>query len=163
MHAPYFTNHASPLGELTLVASDEGLCGLYFKDHRPAPERKGWKRDNGTRFDAARTWLDAWFADARPRRLPRISITTGTAFQRRVWDVLQTIPQGETTTYGDIARTLGSPRAVRAVGSAVGRNPLSVLIPCHRVIGRDGTLTGYAGGLQRKAWLLMHEGVSPTP
>lgn len=163
MPATYFTTHASPLGELTLVASDEGLCGLYFKDHSPAPERTRWQRDNGTRFDAARAWLDAWFANARPRRLPRLSIHNGTPFQRRVWEVLQTIPQGKTITYGDIARTIGSPRAVRAVGAAVGRNPLSLFIPCHRVIGRDGSLTGYAGGLQRKTWLLDHEGATGTP
>jgi methylated-DNA-[protein]-cysteine S-methyltransferase len=163
MHATYFTTHASPLGELTLVASDEGLSGLYFKGHNPAPERNGWKRDNGTRFDAARAWLDAWFANAKPRRLPRFSITSGTPFQRRVWEVLQTIPQGETTTYGDIARTIGSPRAVRAVGAAVARNPLSLFIPCHRVIGRDGSLTGYAGGLRRKTWLLDHEGAARNP
>lgn len=163
MPATYFTTHASPLGELTLVASDRGLCGLYFKDHSPAPERTGWQRDNATRFDAARAWLDAWFANAKPRRLPRLSISQGTPFQHRVWEVLQSIPQGKTTTYGDIARAIGSPRAVRAVGAAVGRNPLSLFIPCHRVIGRDGTLTGYAGGLQRKAWLLKHEGVSPAP
>lgn len=163
MPATYFTTHASPLGELTLVASDEGLCGLYFQDHSPAPDRNGWKRDNGTRFDAARAWLDAWLANARPRRLPKLSISQGTPFQRRVWEVLQTIPQGKTTTYGDIARAIDSPRAVRAVGAAVGRNPLSLFIPCHRVIGRDGTLTGYAGGLQRKAWLLKHEGVSSAP
>jgi methylated-DNA-[protein]-cysteine S-methyltransferase len=164
MPATYFTTHASPLGELTLVASEEGLCGLYFTDHSPAPERKAWKRDNGTRFrfDAARAWLDTWFAGSRPRRLPRLSISKGTPFQRRVWEVLQTIPQGKTTTYGDIARAIGSPRAIRAVGAAVGRNPLSLFIPCHRVIGRDGTLTGYAGGLQRKTWLLEHEGVSLT-
>jgi methylated-DNA-[protein]-cysteine S-methyltransferase len=161
MPATYFTTHASPLGELTLVASDEGLCGLYFKDHSPAPERNGWQRDNGTRFDAARAWLDNWFANAKARRLPRLGIRKGTPFQRRVWEMLQTIPQGKTTTYGEIARAIGSPRAVRAVGAAVGRNPVSIFIPCHRVIGRDGSLTGFAGGLQRKTWLLKHEGVSP--
>lgn len=159
MPAICFTTHESPLGELTLAATDEGLCGLYFKGHKPAPGRKGWRRDDGPRFDAARSWLDSWFAKARSRRLPRLSILSGTPFQRRVWDVLQTIPQGKTMTYGDIARSLGSPRAGRAVGAAVGRNPLSLFIPCHRVIGQDGSLTGYAGGLQRKTWLLSHEGV----
>ncbi|MBV9601179.1 MAG: methylated-DNA--[protein]-cysteine S-methyltransferase [Chloroflexi bacterium] len=81
----------------------------------------------------------------------------GTSFQRRVWTALQTIPYGATTTYGELARELGEPRAIRAVGGANARNPISIVIPCHRLIGADGSLTGYAGGLQRKQWLLVHE------
>jgi methylated-DNA-[protein]-cysteine S-methyltransferase len=155
-----FTTHASPLGELTLAATDEGLCGLYFKGHKPAPKREGWKRDNGPRFDAARSWLDAYFAGEKPRKLPAHVIASGTPFQRRVWEALRAIPRGKTTTYAELAAAIGSPKAVRAVGAAVGRNPLSILIPCHRVIGRDGSLTGYAGGLTRKKQLLALEGLN---
>jgi len=158
--AIHFTTHASPLGELTLAATDDGLCGLYFKGHKPAPKREGWKRDNGLRFDAARTWLDAYFAGEKPRKLPAHAIAAGTPFQRSVWQALRAIPRGKTTTYAELATGIGSPKAVRAVGAAVGRNPLSILIPCHRVIGRDGSLTGYAGGLTRKKQLLALEGLN---
>lgn len=158
--AIHFTTHASPLGELTLAATDEGLCGLYFKGHKPAPKRVGWKRDNGPRFDAARTWLDAYFAGEKPRKLPAHAIAAGTPFQRSVWEALRTIPRGKTTTYAELAAAIGSPKALRAVGAAVGRNPISILIPCHRVIGRDGSLTGYAGGLTRKKHLLALEGLN---
>lgn len=156
----YFTTHASTLGELTLVATDDGVCGLYFKGHKPAPKREGWKRDDGPRFDAARKWLDTWLAGERPRQTPKLAIIGGTPFQRQVWEALRTIPRGKTTTYAELAEQIGSPKAVRALGAAVGRNPLSIFIPCHRVIGRDGSLTGYAGGLERKKRLLELEGVA---
>jgi methylated-DNA-[protein]-cysteine S-methyltransferase len=155
----YFTTHASPLGELTLAATDDGLCDLYFKGHTPAPKCEGWKRDNGPRFDAARAWLDAYFAGENPRKMPTHIIVSGTEFQRRVWDTLRAIPRGKTKTYAELATAIGLPKAVRAVGTAVGQNPLSILIPCHRVIGRDGSLTGYAGGLTRKKHLLALEGL----
>jgi len=156
----HFTTHASPLGDLTLVATDEGLCGLYFKGHKPAPKREGWKRGESPHLDAARVWLDACFAGEKPRKLPPLTFVGGTPFQRRVWEALREIPRGKTTTYAALATAIGSPKAVRAVGAAVGRNPLSILIPCHRVVGRDGTLTGYAGGLTRKKQLLALEGVT---
>jgi len=156
----HFTTHASPLGDLTLAANDDGLCGLYFKGHRPAPKRKGWKRGESPHFDAAGAWLDAWFAGEKPRKLPPFTFVGGTPFQRRVWEALREIPRGKTTTYAELATAIGSPKAVRAVGTAVGRNPLSIFIPCHRVIGRDGSLTGYAGGLTRKKQLLALEGLN---
>jgi len=156
----YFTTHASPLGEITLAATEDGLCGIYFKGHTPAPKREGWKRDNGPRFDAARTWLDTHFAGGKSRKLPSHAIVKGTDFQRCVWEALRAIPPGKTTTYAELAAAIGSPKAVRAVGAAVGRNPISILIPCHRVIGRDGSLTGYAGGLTRKKHLLALEGLN---
>ena len=160
MNTPtYFTTHASPLGEIILAATENGLCGLYFKDHTPAPKREGWKRDNGPRFDAALAWLDAYFAGEKPRKMPAHAIASGTPFQRSVWEALRDIPRGKTTTYAELAAAIGSSKAVRAVGAAVGRNPLSILIPCHRVIGRDGSLTGYAGGLARKKRLLALEGL----
>lgn len=158
--AIHFTKHVSPLGEITLAATDDGLCGLYFKGHTPAPKREGWKRDNGSRFDAARSWLDAYLAGEKPSKLPAHAIAAGTPFQRSVWEALRAIPRGKTTTYAELAAAIGSPKAVRAVGAAVGRNPLSILIPCHRVIGRDGSLTGYAGGLTRKKQLLALEGLN---
>jgi methylated-DNA-[protein]-cysteine S-methyltransferase len=86
----------------------------------------------------------------------------GTAFQERVWDALQTVPAGRTVSYADIAQRIGQPAAVRAVGLANGRNPVPIVIPCHRIIGRDGSLTGFGGGLERKAWLLRHEGALGT-
>jgi methylated-DNA-[protein]-cysteine S-methyltransferase len=158
--AVHFTTHASPLGDLTLAATEEGLCGLCFKGHKPAPERAGWKRGDNAHLDAARAWLGAYFAGEKPRKLPQLTFVGGTPFQRRVWDALRDIPRGQTTTYAALASAIGSPRAARAIGAAVGRNPISILIPCHRVIGRDGTLTGYAGGLTRKKQLLALEGVN---
>ena len=155
----YFTMQASPLGELTLAATDKGLCGLYFPSHQPAPKREGWKRDDGPRFDGARAWLENFFAGKKPGKLPKLAPLQGTPFQRCVWDALRSIPRGKTTTYGEIAREIGAEKAVRAVGAAVGRNPLSLFIPCHRVVGKNGSLTGYAGGVERKKRLLELEGI----
>ena len=158
MPAPvYFTTQASPLGDLTLCMTGGRLCGLYFEGHKPVPKHEGWIRDDGPLFDAARTWLGAYFAGKKPRKRLPVDFRSGTSFQRRVWDALISIPYGETTSYAAIAAEIGSPRAVRAVGAAVGRNPLSIFIPCHRVLGRDGTLTGYAGGIDRKKHLLALE------
>jgi len=155
----YFTMQASPLGELTLAATDKGLCGLYFPSHQPAPKREGWKRDDGPRFDGARDWLENFLSGKKPGKLPKLAPQEGTPFQRCVWDALRSIPRGKTTTYGEIAREIGAEKAVRAVGAAVGRNPLSLFIPCHRVVGKNGSLTGYAGGVERKKRLLELEGI----
>lgn len=155
-----FTTHASPLGELTLAATERGLCGLCFKGHAPAPKRECWKRGDSPHLDLARAWLDTYFTGTKPGKTPSLDFSSGTPFQRRVWDALRDIPRGKTISYASLAAEIGSPRAVRAVGAAVGRNPLSILIPCHRVIGRDGKLTGYAGGLERKKRLLALEGAT---
>jgi methylated-DNA-[protein]-cysteine S-methyltransferase len=144
---------ASPLGGLTVVAEDGGLSGLYFEGHRrgPKPEELGTYRESG--FEDVRRQLEEYFAGERTRfELPLAP--RGNDFQQRVWRLLREIPFGETRSYGDLARELGDVSLAQAVGSANGRNPLSVIVPCHRVVGADGDLTGYAGGLDRKRFLL---------
>ena len=143
----------SPIGELTLVAEDGRLIGLYFPHHwyKPDPATFGSRTDAG--FDEARRQLAEYFAGDRQRfDLPLDP--RGDAFQHRVWELIDRIPYGQTATYGDLARELGGPALAKDVGAAVGRNPLCVLVPCHRVVGTDGKLTGYAGGLTRKRYLL---------
>jgi methylated-DNA-[protein]-cysteine S-methyltransferase len=143
----------SPAGELTLVADRGALTGLYFRQHwyRPGQAALGSRSDEG--FDAARRQLAEYFAGERDRfDLPLDP--RGDEFQRRVWALVARIPYGQTTTYGDLARELGGSATAQEVGAAVGRNPLCVLVPCHRVVGKNGRLTGYAGGLARKRFLL---------
>jgi methylated-DNA-[protein]-cysteine S-methyltransferase len=150
----WYTELASPLGALTLTASEQGLSGLYFKGQRwfPADDvRASWQRYDH-HFAPARAWLRDYFAGLSPVYDAPIDLT-GTAFQLQVWETLLTIPRGETRTYTAIAEQLGKPSAARAIGAAIGRNPLSLIIPCHRVVGSRGALTGYAGGLDRKAAL----------
>jgi methylated-DNA-[protein]-cysteine S-methyltransferase len=148
----------SPLGELILVAEDETLSGVYFPGHwtRPDPATFGERSDR--RLEGVERQLAEYFAGERTSfELP--TAVTGSTFQRQVWALLDEIPYGRTTTYGEIARELGGPALARKVGNAVGHNPLSVIVPCHRVVGSDGKLTGYAGGLERKRFLLELEGV----
>jgi methylated-DNA-[protein]-cysteine S-methyltransferase len=143
----------TPIGPLLATAGDDGgITGLWF-DREPAP---GWERDGDGVFDTLRDQLDAYFSgDLREFDLPLAP--AGTPWQRAVWDALQQVPYGTTLSYGELAARLGRPTASRAVGAANGRNPISVIVPCHRLIGSSGALTGYAGGLERKAWLLQHE------
>ncbi|MCX4659033.1 methylated-DNA--[protein]-cysteine S-methyltransferase [Streptomyces uncialis] len=146
----------SPYGPLTLVATDGTLCGVYMTDqrHRP-PEESFGDRDPGPFTETARQF-DAYFAgELTDFDLP-FSLD-GTPFQRSVWAQLLRIPFGETRTYGELAEALGNPAASRAVGLANGKNPISVIVPCHRVIGANGNLTGYGGGLPRKQRLLDFE------
>jgi methylated-DNA-[protein]-cysteine S-methyltransferase len=152
----------SPLGELTLVASDAVLSGLYFPGHwyMPAPEVFGARSGHG--FERAERQLGEYFAGERTEFELETTIA-GDGFQRRVWSLIDRIPYGQTTTYGEMARELGDPTLARRVGGAVGRNPLSIFTPCHRVVGKDGKLTGYAGGLSRKRFLLELEGVGQRP
>jgi len=153
------TRFASPLGELLLTASDTALTGVYFP---PFQERAGWLEDDGHGpagpvLARTRQQLTEYFAGVRTAfDLPLDP--PGTAFQRQVWDALRTIPYGATTSYGELARRLGDPRATRAVGAANGKNPIPIIVPCHRVVGARGELTGFGGGLDRKRWLLEHEG-----
>jgi methylated-DNA-[protein]-cysteine S-methyltransferase len=145
----------SPIGELLLVGHEGALRGLYM-DARP---RAGW-RSADLPFARACEQLEQYFAGERSEFDLELDMR-GTDFQRSVWDALLTIPYGETRSYGEIASQLGRPDRARAVGTANGSNPVSIIVPCHRVIGADGSLTGYAGGLHRKRWLLEHEaGVS---
>jgi methylated-DNA-[protein]-cysteine S-methyltransferase len=147
------TTMDSPVGELTLVADDSGLTGVYFPHHwyRPDPATFGRPADAG--FGEVRSQLTEYFAGER-QRFDLWLNAHGDDFQRRVWELIGDIPYGQTATYGDLARELGSQVLAKDVGAAVGRNPLSVIVPCHRVVGRDGRLTGYAGGLARKRFLL---------
>jgi methylated-DNA-[protein]-cysteine S-methyltransferase len=143
----------SPIGELTLVAVEGTLSGVYFPGHwtRPDPAAFGERSDRG--FEQVEEQFAEYFGGARTTfglALARF----GDGFQHKVWRLIELIPYGETTTYGDLARELGDASLARAVGGAVGHNPLSVIVPCHRVVGKDGRLTGYAGGLERKRFLL---------
>src|SRR5262249_19067902 len=146
----------SPVGPLTVVATDGVLSGLYMDEqrHRPMEELFGPRDD--TQSANVIKQLEAYFTgDLKDFEVP-ITLE-GTEFQRRVWTELQRIPYGETTTYGELAERLGQPTAARAVGQANGKNPISIIVPCHRVIGSTGSLTGYGGGLPRKRYLLDFE------
>ena len=153
----------SPLGPMLAMSDGDALCGLHFHDDKYVPDiAPEWQRDDGLPlFRRTCTEVAEYFAGKRHRfGLPLAP--QGTDWQKRVWQVLVTIPYGETTTYGTMAATLGNRNASRAVGAANGRNPIAVVIPCHRAIGADGSLTGYAGGLARKDALLRLEGVVPV-
>lgn len=151
------TTIESPVGELTLVARGGVLSGLYFPGHwhMPAPEVFGKRSERG--FEPAQEQLGEYFAGERTE-FELATTVAGEEFQRRVWELIDHIPYGQTTTYGEMAQELGDPALAREVGAAVGRNPLSIVVPCHRVVGKDGKLTGYAGGLERKRFLLELEG-----
>ena len=148
-----FTVMNSPLGEILLAGSTQGLTHVSFQaGTSPLIPEPNWQRDEDV-WATAVTQLTEYFAGERQKfDLPLAP--QGTPFQQEVWHYLQTIPYGRTTTYGTIAQELGKPMASRAVGSANGRNPIAIIIPCHRVVGSNGALTGYAGGLQFKAALL---------
>jgi methylated-DNA-[protein]-cysteine S-methyltransferase len=149
----------SPIGELMLCGDDASLTALHLPGHWAKPGA-GWRRDDARFADVARQ-LEEYFAGERttfdiPMRMQ------GGPFEREVWAELLQIPYGETASYGEIARRVGKPHASRAVGAANGRNPIAIIVPCHRVIGSDGTLTGYGGGLERKRALLdLEAGVAP--
>lgn len=150
----YWTTIDSPLGELRLTADDHGLTGVYMEEHRHGPDGvdPAWVRDD-PRFTEATRQLDEYFRGERETfDLPLNP--EGTPFQRKVWAALAAIPFGEVRTYRDIAEEIGRPTAYRAVGLANGRNPISIIVPCHRVIGASGALTGYGGGVERKQTLL---------
>jgi methylated-DNA-[protein]-cysteine S-methyltransferase len=147
----------SPIGELVLSGEDEALTAIAFSDSKKAPAiDSSWRRDDAA-FAQVSGQLRAYFA-GELKEFELALAPHGTPFQQRVWEALRTIPHGATTTYATLAERLGDPRATRAVGLANGRNPIPIVIPCHRVIGADGSLTGYGGGLERKQWLLAHEG-----
>ncbi|NEX63818.1 methylated-DNA--[protein]-cysteine S-methyltransferase [Noviherbaspirillum galbum] len=155
-----YVEHDSPLGTLVLAASDKGLRGVYFEQHRYFSGTQGWRCDPGhARLDAARRQLDDYFAGRRKRFDLALDLA-GTPFQQAVWQALLGLDFGEQSTYARIAAQIGRPSAVRAAGTAIGRNPVSIIVPCHRVLGSTGGLSGYAGGLERKRFLLALEGVS---
>jgi len=160
-----FTRLSTPLGELILTASDTALTGIYFPTSRrgAAPtHRADWVEDNGQGpagelLARASQQLTEYFARTRTTfDLPLEAL--GSAFEHRVWNALRTIPYGAITSYSELARRLGDRHATRAVAAANGKNPIPIIVPCHRVVGAKGELTGFGGGLDRKRWLLEHEG-----
>ena len=156
---PVCTHYESPLGPMLLAATDRGLAGVWFVGQRHGPDSRGWREDpQHPVLREAVAQFAAWFAGERSRFELPLDLQAGTPFQQDVWKALLAIPRGGTTSYAELARRVGRPSAARAVGAAVGRNPLSVVVPCHRVLGTGGALTGYAGGLERKTALLQLEG-----
>jgi len=146
----------SPLGELRLTSEGEALTGLYLPGHKGLGDSPAWGRRDQALFRDACRQLKAYFAgELRTFDLPLRAV--GTPFQQLVWRTLPDISWGTTVSYGELSRRIGRPTASRAVGAANGKNPISIVVPCHRVIGANGTLTGYGGGLDNKAWLLRHE------
>ena len=155
----HYTTMASPVGELTLTGKDDALTGVWFARYRGAPvARRGWTRnDTLPVLLQARRELDEYFAGKRQRFGIKLD-AQGTEFQRAVWRELLRISFGRTSTYGALAAAIGKPAAARAVGAAVGANPISIVVPCHRIVGSNGALTGFGGGLDRKTTLLQLEG-----
>jgi len=143
----------SPLGELTLVAHDGVLSGVYFPNHTRLPNAAAFGPRVNTGFEPAIEQLGEYFAGKRTQFDVPIA-PRGSTFQLQVWNLLRAIPYGETRSYGQLAKELGNPALAREVGGANARNPLSIIVPCHRVVGADGRLVGYAGGLERKQFLL---------
>jgi methylated-DNA-[protein]-cysteine S-methyltransferase len=155
-----FRHLDSPVGTLTLAATDDGLHAVEFPRNRHPADREGWKPGDHPLLDLAARQLDEYFA-ARRRAFDLPLAPRGTDFQRGVWLTLAGIGYGETISYAQLAQRIGKPTAMRAVGAANGRNPLPIVLPCHRVIGADGALTGFGGGLPTKQFLLELEGALP--
>lgn len=160
----YTSTYQSPVGEILLACDELGLTGLWFKGEKYyalSLGKENEERETSVLADVKR-WLDIYFSGHEPDSTPPIHMI-GSPFQLSVWEILRQIPYGKTTTYGEISKRLAADRlsgmSAQAVGGAVGHNPISIIVPCHRVVGSNGSLTGYAGGLQKKIKLLTHEGV----
>ena len=156
------TRFQSPLGLMMLAATHSGLAGVWFEGQRHMPNAltspPGWPLDTSHPvLIKTMQQLSEYFAGQRQQFDLPLDLSGGTAFQQAVWQALLTIKPGQTSSYGNVSKTMGNAAAVRAVGAAVGRNPISIIVPCHRVLGSDGSLTGYAGGLDRKTALLRLE------
>jgi methylated-DNA-[protein]-cysteine S-methyltransferase len=147
------TDVDSPIGRLTLVGEDGALVGLYLEQHRRRPAAEWFGSAVSAGFEDVTAQLEEYFTGARTRFDVAVR-PRGSTFERRVWDAVTRIPYGRTTSYGALARELGDPALAQAVGAANARNPVCIVVPCHRVLATDGSLTGYAGGLQRKRFLL---------
>jgi len=147
----------SPVGEIEITASDTGICGVAFVTKSKLSTDANHRSNQWTQ--SCRLQLNDYFSGSR-KSFDLVLEQHGTPFQKQVWQALLTIPFGQLASYRDMAQLINNPKAVRAVGAANGKNPISIIVPCHRVIGSNGTLTGYAGGLERKQWLLQHEGKS---
>ena len=157
----YFDIFDSPLGEIVLTCDSEYLTAVFFAGQKYADRYLAPDAIQGSFpvLEDAKTWLAQYFRGNIPEHLPAVKLT-GTPFQKQVWELLMEIPYGETVTYGELSKKLGC-RSAQAVGGAVGRNPISILIPCHRVVGASGNLTGYAGGVEKKEYLLTLERAFP--
>ena len=155
----YYDTFKSPHGQMLLVASEDGLCGVYFNGQKHFPDSKEGRRDEShSPLKQAKRQLAEYFAGKRKRFEVALD-PHGTAFQRSVWKAISTVRFGETISYAELARRAGHTGSARAAGAATGRNPLTIIVPCHRIMGSDGSLTGYAGGLERKRALLALEGI----
>lgn len=165
----YTAHYHSPLGDITMASDGESLIGLWFDGQKHFAEtldNEHQPRENLPVFEQTRRWLDIYFSGKAPDFTPPLMMRT-TEFRRQVRDILLTIPFGHTMTYGDIARIIARKRgqksvSAQAIGGAVGHNSISLIIPCHRVVGANGTLTGYAGGIEKKIWLLQMERQNTT-
>jgi methylated-DNA-[protein]-cysteine S-methyltransferase len=158
------SDFSSPLGRIILAATDSGLAGLWFADQRHLPNKtvmNSWpEQPQHALLRQAKAELDEYFAGQRKQFSLPLDLRSGTPFQQSVWQALLSITPGQTSSYGAISAITGRPSAFRACGAAIGRNPVSIIVPCHRVIGANGSLTGYAGGLARKTALLSLEGAA---
>ncbi|MDO9419119.1 MAG: methylated-DNA--[protein]-cysteine S-methyltransferase [Herminiimonas sp.] len=158
-----FIKHPSPIGVLLIAATDAGICGIYFEEHKHFKGKDSWLEKPTQaaiqHLKKAATQLDEYFARQRTEFDVALDMT-GTEFQRGVWTALTAIPFGKSVSYAQHAQGLGNPKALRAVGSAIGKNPVSIIVPCHRVIGSSGAVTGYAGGVERKRFLLALEDIA---
>ena len=153
----HYDFYDGPQGRMLLVANDGGLCGVYFDGQKYLPQiDPAWRRDTNATLRQAKRELAQYFGHERWRFEIALA-PEGTPFQRSVWKAISTVAFGETITYGELARRAGSPGSARAAGAATGRNPIGIVVPCHRIVGSDGSLTGYAGGLERKRALLALE------
>ena len=153
------TRYASPLGTMIVAATARGLAGVWFEGQKHVPDSSGWPDEpRHPVLRQAVAQLREYFNGERTSFDLPLDLQGGTPFQQSVWQALLSIPCGGTMSYGSLSQRIGHPAAVRAVGAAVGRNPVSVIVPCHRVLGAKGSLTGYAGGLERKSALLQLEG-----
>jgi methylated-DNA-[protein]-cysteine S-methyltransferase len=155
--------HESPFGRMLIVAADTRLCGVYFEGQKhQAKIATQWRRDpHHAPLQQAKRELAEYFAGRR-RRFEIAVAPEGTPFQLAVWHAIAAVDFGATITYSELARRAGAPGSVRAAGAATGRNPLTIIVPCHRIVGSDGSLTGYAGGLERKRALLALESAIPS-
>jgi len=156
----YYDTYRSPQGGMLLLANEEGLAGVFFDRQKHHPEKKAdWKKNTDHKLlRQAKRELVEYFAGKRTRFEVALA-PDGTPFQRSVWKAISTVGFGETISYGELARRAGHPGSARAAGAATGRNPIGIIVPCHRIMGANGSLTGYAGGLGRKRALLALEGV----
>jgi len=158
----YTAQYKTPLGGMTMASNGESLVGLWFDGQKyfgAGIDREHEEREDLAVFEETRRWLDVYFEGREPGFMPPIALR-GSGFRRWVWEILMEIPYGQTMTYGEIAQRIGGNNmSAQAVGGAVGHNPISLIVPCHRVVGVGGKLTGYAGGMDRKVRLLQMEGV----